>query len=111
MSHRGVALHAPPSKSELGTAASEVLWRGRPVRLGRGGSSASSGAGAASDAEYFIVEFVRAGGQTRLPVSSQGKGSKKGFRAILFGETAPAAAFWEDWRRMLPPGCPIDSLG
>jgi len=79
--------------------------------LGRGGSSASSGAGAASDAEYFIVEFVRAGGQTRLPVSSQGKGSKKGFRAILFGETAPAAAFWEDWRRMLPPGCPIDSLG
>ena len=50
-------------------------------------------------AEEMITEFVRRGGTV---VAS---------KATLFGKAGPAAAFWRDWRKALPKGCPISSLG
>jgi len=80
LSHHGVAL--PPPYVPHGRP---ILWRGLKVQL-------------PPDAEEAITAFVRRGGVI------------VGGRATLLGSEAPARRFWQDWSRMLPRGCPIDSL-
>ena len=91
LSHRGVAL--PPPFEDLSRAKGvPVIWKGRAISLK-----------ASPEAEFFISEFVRRGGLTRIPSSGN-------FSASLFGSKSAAEAFWKDWKVMLPSGCPIASL-
>jgi DNA topoisomerase-1 len=90
LSHDGVAL-PPPYDQLIPAGAGGVLWDGRPV------------AGLSAEARFFACEFVKRGGT----VVELGRGRRE---ARLFGATAPAARFWDDWRKMLPSGCPIASL-
>ena len=85
LSHHGVVL--PPPYPQV---AGDVLWSGRPVSL-------------SVEARWFAAEFVRRGGAL-VPVTRTRR------QARLFGSAAFAAAFWEDWRRLLPRDCPISSL-
>lgn len=90
LSHGGVGL-PPPFEALLIRPSAAPLWRGSPVRLG------------SAEAEFYLNEFVRRGGQTRLPPHAK--------RAVLFGSEAAAETFWRDWRALLPARCPIASLG
>jgi DNA topoisomerase IB len=84
----------PPPFEDLSRAKGvPVIWKGRAISLK-----------ASPEAEFFISEFVRRGGLTRIP-SSSGKLS-----ASLFGSKSAADAFWKDWKALLPSGCPIASL-
>ena len=91
LSHSGVAL-PPPYGDLVPEGAGQVMWGGRPVT------------GLSPEARFFACEFVRRGGV----VVDLGRGRRE---ARLFGEHAPAARFWDDWKAMLPrTGCPITSL-
>lgn len=91
LSHQGVAL--PPPFVDLPRAVGvPVIWKGRDVSLK-----------SSVDAEFYLSEFVRRGGVTRIP-------SKGGFSASLFGSKSAAENFWNDWKALLPKGSPITSL-
>ena len=87
LSHQGVAL--PPLFEATGVS---VIWRGREISLK-----------SSPEAEFYLKEFVRRGGVTRIP-------SKRDLTAMLFGSKAAAETFWKDWKELLPKGCPISSL-
>ena len=94
LSHQGVAL--PPPFEELPRAVGvPVIWRGKEISLK-----------SSPEAEFYLSEFVRRGGVTRIP-SSRAKGM---LSASLFGSRAAAETFWRDWKELLPKGSPISSL-